>query len=105
MHVTQYNWGYPAALKNALDFLYREWNNKPAAIISYGGRGGGKAAAQLQEVSPGFWMLVLDCPSLQNSGVSKLLSLFKSHAFVMCSPVAMQRTWTRVAVRDGINRI
>ena len=47
----QYNWGYPAALKNALDFLYKEWHNKPAGIISYGGHGGGKAAAQLQQVS------------------------------------------------------
>lgn len=59
--MTQYNWGYPAALKNALDYLYREWNNKPAAIVSYGGRGGGKAAAQLREVSLGFWELALNC--------------------------------------------
>lgn len=46
----QYNWGYPAALKNAIDYLYHEWKGKPAAIVSYGTRGGGKAAAQLQQV-------------------------------------------------------
>ena len=46
----QYNWGYPAALKNALDYLYHEWKGKPAVIISYGTRGGGRAAAQLKEV-------------------------------------------------------
>ncbi len=46
----QYNWGYPASLKNALDHLYREWNGKPAAIVSYGGHGGGKSAAQLRQV-------------------------------------------------------
>ncbi|MCJ1305795.1 hypothetical protein MMC08_008611 [Hypocenomyce scalaris] len=48
----QYNWGYPAALKNALDYLFHEWTGKPAVIISYGSRGGGKAAAQLQQPIP-----------------------------------------------------
>ena len=46
----QYNWGYPAPLKNAIDLLYREWKDRPAAIVSYGGHGGGKAAAQLRQV-------------------------------------------------------
>ncbi|KZS87123.1 NADPH-dependent FMN reductase [Sistotremastrum niveocremeum HHB9708] len=49
----QYNWGYPASLKNALDHLFKEWVGKPALIISYGGRGGGKAAAQLKIVTAG----------------------------------------------------
>lgn len=49
----QYNWGYPASLKNALDRLYKEWTGKPAAIVSYGYRGGVKAAAQLQQVLEG----------------------------------------------------
>ena len=52
----QYNWGYPASLKNALDYLYAEWNGKPAVIISYGYRGGGKAAAQLSQVLEGLRM-------------------------------------------------
>jgi len=52
----QYNWGYPAGLKNALDYLYNEWKGKPAAIISYGGHGGGKAAAQLRQVLMGLRM-------------------------------------------------
>jgi NAD(P)H-dependent FMN reductase len=37
----QYNWGYPAALKNAIDHLYKEWQDKPAVIVTYGGHGGG----------------------------------------------------------------
>ena len=45
----QYNWGYPAALKNAIDHLYREWVGKPMVIVSYGGHGGGKCAAQLRQ--------------------------------------------------------
>ncbi len=57
----QYNWGYPAPLKNAIDYLFKEWNDKHALIISYGGRGGGKAASQLKEVlSGGCKMKVLD---------------------------------------------
>lgn len=47
----EYNHGYPAPLKNALDHLYREWAHKPAAIVSYGGYGGGyRAAEQLRQV-------------------------------------------------------
>ncbi len=46
----QYNWGYPAALKNALDHLYLEWRTKPAMIVTYGGHGGGKCAEQLRQV-------------------------------------------------------
>lgn len=52
----QYNWGYPASIKNAIDYLYHEWKEKPALIISYGGHGGGKAAAQLKQVLCGVRM-------------------------------------------------
>jgi NAD(P)H-dependent FMN reductase len=52
----QYNWGYPAPLKNALDHLYREWTGKPAMIVTYGSRGGGKCAAQLRQVLDGLEM-------------------------------------------------
>ncbi|KAI9733446.1 MAG: hypothetical protein M1818_007194 [Claussenomyces sp. TS43310] len=56
----QYNWGYPAALKNAIDYLYHEWQGKPAMIVSYGGRGGGKAAEQLRQVLLGVRMRVAE---------------------------------------------
>ncbi|GCE00685.1 NADPH-dependent FMN reductase [Embleya hyalina] len=56
----QYNWGYPAVLKNALDFLYREWHDKPAAVAGYGTRGGGKGVAQLLSVLQGLHMRALD---------------------------------------------
>ncbi len=52
----QYNWGYPAPLKNAIDHLYKEWSGKPAIIVSYGHRGGGKCAAQLRQVLEGVHM-------------------------------------------------
>lgn len=54
----QYNWGYPAPLKNALDFLYAEWRDKPAALVTYGSRGGVRAAQQMREVLTGLHMQV-----------------------------------------------
>lgn len=48
----EYNYGYPAVLKSALDSVYREWNRKPVAFVSYGGWDGGvRAMQQLREVS------------------------------------------------------
>lgn len=43
----EYNFGYPAPLKNALDFLYQEWNNKPVGFVGYGGIAGGTRAIQM----------------------------------------------------------
>jgi NAD(P)H-dependent FMN reductase len=48
----EYNHGYPAALKNALDHLYAEWNHKPVTFVTYGGSAGGvRAAEQLVQVA------------------------------------------------------
>jgi NAD(P)H-dependent FMN reductase len=47
-------------LKNALDFLYLEWRDKPASFLTYGTWGGGKAAAQFTQVLLGLYMRVLD---------------------------------------------
>jgi NAD(P)H-dependent FMN reductase len=44
--VPEYNHSYPGALKNALDHVYREWNDKAAGIISYGGWVAGARAAE-----------------------------------------------------------
>jgi NAD(P)H-dependent FMN reductase len=52
----QYNWGYPAPLKNALDFLYDEWHDKPATSVTYGTRGGNKGAQQIHQVFAGLHM-------------------------------------------------
>lgn len=47
----EYNHGYNARLKNAIDYVYAGWNAKPLAITSYGGTAGGvRAAIQLHEV-------------------------------------------------------
>lgn len=44
----EYNQGTCAALKNALDFLYKEWNDKAAGFVGYGGVGGARAVTQLR---------------------------------------------------------
>ncbi len=46
----EYNHGIPGALKNAIDFLYREWNNKVAGFVSYGSAGGVRSVEQLRLV-------------------------------------------------------
>ena len=46
----EYNHSIPAALKNALDFLYYEWNNKAAAFVGYGSSGGTRAVEHLRQV-------------------------------------------------------
>ncbi len=42
----EYNFGYPATLKNAIDFLNNEWLYKPVAFVSYGGIAGGTRSMQ-----------------------------------------------------------
>jgi NAD(P)H-dependent FMN reductase len=46
----EYNHGISGALKNAIDFIYAEWNNKAAAFVSYGSTGGVRAVEQLRLV-------------------------------------------------------
>jgi NAD(P)H-dependent FMN reductase len=46
----EYNHGYPAALKNALDHSFVEWQRKPVAFVGYGGVGGARAIEQLRQV-------------------------------------------------------
>ena len=46
----EYNHGTSGALKNAIDFLYREWNNKSAGFVGYGSVGGTRAVEQLRLV-------------------------------------------------------
>lgn len=44
----EYNHSTSGALKNAIDYLYAEWNNKAAGFVSYGGAGGARAVEHLR---------------------------------------------------------
>jgi len=47
----EYNHGYPAVLKNALDYTFKEWNKKPVGFVGYGNVGGARAIEQLRQVA------------------------------------------------------
>jgi len=47
----EYNHGTSGVLKNALDYLYAEWNNKAVGFVSYGTQGGARAVEHLRLVA------------------------------------------------------
>jgi NAD(P)H-dependent FMN reductase len=77
----EYNHGTCAALKNALDFLYAEWNNKVAGFVGYGSAGGTRAVEQLRLV-----MAELQVATVRKQVMLSLftdfenMSVFKPHA-------------------------
>ena len=55
----EYNHGYPAVLKNALDSTFVEWRRKPVAYVGWGNTGGARAIEQLRAVAVEFEMAPL----------------------------------------------
>jgi len=55
----EYNHGYPAVLKNAMDSTFVEWRRKPVAFVGWGNVGGARAIEQLREVCVEFEMAPL----------------------------------------------
>jgi NAD(P)H-dependent FMN reductase len=47
----EYNHGTSGVLKNAIDYLYAEWNNKAMGVVSYGAVGGARAAEHLRLIA------------------------------------------------------
>ena len=47
----EYNYGPPAVLKNAIDWVYPEWHRKAAGFVSYGSAGGTRSVQQLRETA------------------------------------------------------
>jgi NAD(P)H-dependent FMN reductase len=64
----EYNHSTSAALKNAIDYLYREWTQKAAGFVGYGGYGGARAIEQLR--------LVMGALHVADVGPQVSLSLF-----------------------------
>ena len=56
----EYNYGYTAPLKNAIDYLHAEWQHKPVGFVSYGGVAAGtRALQQLKQVVTALKLLPL----------------------------------------------
>ncbi|MDT7744345.1 MAG: hypothetical protein QOE59_3423 [Actinomycetota bacterium] len=55
----EYNHGYPAVLKNAMDHTFVEWHRKPIAFVGWGNVGGARAIEQLRAVAVEFEMAPL----------------------------------------------
>ena len=47
----EYNHGTSGVLKNALDWVYQEWNNKPVAFVAYGSAQGARSVEQLRQIA------------------------------------------------------
>jgi NAD(P)H-dependent FMN reductase len=82
----EYNHAPSAALKNAIDFIYGEWNNKAAGFVSYGASSsGGRAVEQLR--------LVMGELQVADVRAQVLLSLYTDFEnFAAFKPNAMQVT-------------
>lgn len=61
----EYNRGYNAALKNAIDFLYAEWEGLPVGCVGYGWRGAEFAKSALRQTLERVKMTVVDGPGLR----------------------------------------
>lgn len=58
----EYNHSFPSSLKNNIDYLYKEWNNKPVSFVAYGSTGGARAVEQLRGV-----MIEMQMAPIRNS--------------------------------------
>ena len=53
----EYNHGYSPALKNAIDYLGKEWQGKPAAYVGYGATNGSRSMSQIRQVTASLGMI------------------------------------------------
>lgn len=79
----EYNHATSAALKNALDFLYAEWNNKAAGFVGYGSAGGSRAIENLRLIAG-----ELQLADVRNQVMLSIFTDFEN--FSTFKPAAMQ---------------
>jgi NAD(P)H-dependent FMN reductase len=93
----QYNWGYPAVLKNALDHLYKEWEGKPLMLVTYGGHGGDKCAKQLRIVAKGLHMkTVRTAPALAITRAQIMGAPFDAESDLKKYVPKLQKAWKQL---------
>jgi NAD(P)H-dependent FMN reductase len=84
----EYNHGIPGALKNAIDFLFKEWNNKAAGFVSYGSAGGARAVESLRLV-----MGELMIADVRSQVMFSLATDFVNYTEFKPRPHGMRKKW------------
>jgi NAD(P)H-dependent FMN reductase len=69
----EYNYGPPPAFVNAVNYVYKEWNYKPASFVSYGGVSGGLRAVQVEKLTLMALKLAVICEAVTIPLVSQNL--------------------------------
>lgn len=91
----EYNHSLPAALKNALDHLFAEWNDKAAGIVSYGTAGGIRAAEHLRQV----------LAELKTATVRSQVALSVFEDFALTGPLDTGTFTPRPAQEQALNQL
>ena len=81
----EYNHGISGALKNAIDFLFAEWNNKAAGFVSYGSVSGARAVEQLRLV-----LAEVQIATVRNQVLLSMYTDFESFSVFKPSPTKEQ---------------
>ncbi len=89
----EYNHGTSAVLKNALDSVYKEWNNKAVGFVSYGGVGGARAVEQLR----------LNCIELQMASTRNAVHIPGNVIFPIIMGKAQWTAETEAGLQDAAN--
>lgn len=91
----EYNHSTSGALKNAIDYLFREWNDKAAAFVGYGGLGGARAVEQLR--------LIMGELKVADVRAQVALSLFTDFEnFSVFKPAPLHETYVHAMLNDLI---
>jgi NAD(P)H-dependent FMN reductase len=90
----EYNHGIPGALKNAIDYLYKEWNNKAAGFVDYGSAGGVRAVEHLRLV-----MAELQVANVPAQVAVSIITEFEN--FTKFKPASYQEKLVNIMSRHG----
>ncbi|MTD55414.1 NADPH-dependent FMN reductase [Amycolatopsis pithecellobii] len=98
----EYNHGYPAPLKNALDYLCHEWRHKPLGFVSYGGIAAGtRAVQQLQQVVVALQMV----PAPTAVKLPNVFAMFDEQSNFVANDSAEQAASAMLAELETLNRV